>query len=436
MGKRTHEEFINLMNTKNPNIEIVGKYINAKTKIQCICKIDHYEWQADPDHLLGDRGCPMCAKIKRNNSHKKKTHEQFVEECKIANPNIEILRTYNGVINDIKCRCKICGGVFVRKASKIIGGRGCPICAGTEIYQGINDIATTHPQLTVYFKNKEDAKLYSRGSTSMIKLKCPNCGYEKNEMVSKFASRGYMSCPKCSDGISYPNKFARAFLNQLDVENVIYEYSPEWAKPYRYDNYFEYKGKKYILEMDGGFHYIKYYKSNLSLEETKARDKVKDNYAESNDIIIIRINCFYSDSKYIENSLKKSILSSIFDLSQIDWKLCDMKASNSLVKQVCDAYSQNSLLTNKQIANKFKIDESTVSKYLYKGNEFGFCNYKPYNKIPIEITVGNTKYVFKTINECIRTLPNIYDKELNISQFKIALHKRKSIFNDILISYV
>ena len=33
--RRTHEEFIELVNDINPNIEIIGKYVNAKTKIEC-----------------------------------------------------------------------------------------------------------------------------------------------------------------------------------------------------------------------------------------------------------------------------------------------------------------------------------------------------------------------------------------------------------------
>lgn len=81
MGKRTHEEFIKLISTKSPNIKILGKYINAKSKIHCRCKIDNYEWTPTPDHLLSGEGCPMCAKIRRNQSHKKKTHEQFIQAC-------------------------------------------------------------------------------------------------------------------------------------------------------------------------------------------------------------------------------------------------------------------------------------------------------------------------------------------------------------------
>ena len=39
------------------------------------------------------------------------------------------------------------------------------------------------------------------------------------------------------------------------MENFIAEYSPYWAGRKRYDNYFEYNGQAYILEMDGAWHY-------------------------------------------------------------------------------------------------------------------------------------------------------------------------------------
>ena len=58
--KKTHKQFIEEMNEINPNIKILGHYIDAKTKIECECKIDGYKWEAEPRHLLGNHGCPKC----------------------------------------------------------------------------------------------------------------------------------------------------------------------------------------------------------------------------------------------------------------------------------------------------------------------------------------------------------------------------------------
>lgn len=64
LTSKTHEEFIIELSTKNHNIEILSKYINMKTKVKCKCKICNCEWEAIPDNLLRDRGCPTCSSSK------------------------------------------------------------------------------------------------------------------------------------------------------------------------------------------------------------------------------------------------------------------------------------------------------------------------------------------------------------------------------------
>ena len=64
-----------------------------------------------------------------------------------------------------------------------------------------------------------------------------------------------MLCPVCSDGVSYPNKYVRNLLKQLPIENLEYEWKPEWGKQYSYDNYFIYNEKEYIVEADGAQHF-------------------------------------------------------------------------------------------------------------------------------------------------------------------------------------
>ena len=58
-SRKTHRQFIREMEIKNPNIEVLEKYVNAKTKIKCRCKIDGHEWSVKPNNLLY-HGCPKC----------------------------------------------------------------------------------------------------------------------------------------------------------------------------------------------------------------------------------------------------------------------------------------------------------------------------------------------------------------------------------------
>lgn len=63
MAKKTHEQFLKDMKEKgNPNVEIIGEYVDSKTPIKCQCKInsDHV-WYSRPDVLLQYKfGCPYC----------------------------------------------------------------------------------------------------------------------------------------------------------------------------------------------------------------------------------------------------------------------------------------------------------------------------------------------------------------------------------------
>lgn len=65
--KKTHEEFVDELNKVNPNIEVLGEYVNNRTGIHCKCKvcgfdtyIDDRKWTPTPNHLLQGKGCPQC----------------------------------------------------------------------------------------------------------------------------------------------------------------------------------------------------------------------------------------------------------------------------------------------------------------------------------------------------------------------------------------
>lgn len=434
--RKTHDKFIEELKIINPNVEVLGTYDGAHTKLECRCLIDGHIWSVTPTHLLHNGGCPVCAKKRVDASHKKKTHEEYVELCKIANPNIEIIGEYTGVKNDIKCKCKVCGGIFERRASKNVEGLGCPICANRLVVQGINDVATTHPDLVKYFVNKSDAYKYTYGSTKKVLFKCPYCNTEKITSVCKIAERGF-SCDKCGDGVSYPNKFSRYFLEQLPVENVSYEWIPEWVKNhdvlYRYDNYFEYKSVKYILEMDGGFHYQKFYHSNLSLEETQHRDNEKDILAKQYGIKIIRIDCRISEKEYIVNNILNSELNHIFDLSYIDWDYCDRKSCKSLIVDVCEYYNKyQSTVT--EMKENFHISYHTISSYLHKGTKLGICKYRPYNKQSVQVIYENMLYKFDTFNDCMENMVQFLKMGTKCG-FRKALRNRENVYDNFILEY-
>ena len=120
--KKTTEEFKREMKEINKNIEVLGEYINDKTKIKCRCKKDGYEWEARPNSLLNGQGCPKCY------GNIRKTTEEFINELKEVNGDIEVLGEYVNNKTKIKCRCRVDGYIWEMTPNNLLNNQGCPKC--------------------------------------------------------------------------------------------------------------------------------------------------------------------------------------------------------------------------------------------------------------------------------------------------------------------
>ena len=125
--EKTHDEFVEEIKNINPNIEIIGKYIKSKTKIKCVCKVCDKEWEVTPNSLLRGSGCPECSKITVANSHRK-THEEFLKETKSLHPSIKIVGKYIDIRTKIRCECLLCGNIWNAIPDNLLHGEGCPKC--------------------------------------------------------------------------------------------------------------------------------------------------------------------------------------------------------------------------------------------------------------------------------------------------------------------
>lgn len=263
------------------------------------------------------------------------------------------------------------------------GKHGCSVCNGNSFTSPkINSICSdlkyqwmiNYFQGNTYEEKVNEVSKYQPFSNKKYNFICPLCGRSKIKQINKLNTNHSLGCI-CSDGISYPNKFSYALFEQLPIDKYDREYSPDWANGYKFDNYFELNGKKYIVEMDGGVgHGNRKFKSKEKDLKGKEIDLIKDQLAKDQGITVIRIDCKISDVDYIKNNIKKSLLSELFDLD-INWRYCDEFATKNLVKEVCEFYNANSDMQNYKIAEIFKLNKSTIGHYLRKGNKFGWCSY-------------------------------------------------------------
>ena len=57
---KSHNMFVEDLKNINPDIEVIGKYVNMDTKILVKCSIDGYQWNADPRKLMMGCRCAVC----------------------------------------------------------------------------------------------------------------------------------------------------------------------------------------------------------------------------------------------------------------------------------------------------------------------------------------------------------------------------------------
>ena len=189
MRKKTHEEFVKELEQLNPNIEALGEYQGSYIKIWFRCKIDNFEWESTPHNVLTGRGCPKCSKKNR------KTTQYFTDEIKEINPNIEILSEYKSTHTKIKCRCLIDGNIWEAEPSKLLDGRGCPICGQNKRIKCrtkthdvfVDEIKQINPNITIVSQYL--------GTDKPIYAKCNIDGYEWKTTPEKLlAGRGCKQC--------------------------------------------------------------------------------------------------------------------------------------------------------------------------------------------------------------------------------------------------
>lgn len=237
---------------------------------------------------------------------------------------------------------------------------------------GENDLNTTAHWMVRYLEDKEDAFRYKKSSGKRVNLVCPDCGYKKTGTLNNLFRRGF-SCTVCGDGISYPNKFIRRLLTNVAVDEVEFEYSPEWIAPRRYDAYFRIGEMRYVVEMDGGLHYKDTFfgGKKTTREEHNRNDLDKELIAKFHGIEVIRIDC-RNNGKIKENILNSS-MNELFNLSGFDFSGFDLMCQKSLVIQVCNDWNKGSTVAD--LIAKYMVCKKTILSWLNKGTKLGICDY-------------------------------------------------------------
>ena len=220
MRKKTHEEFVEEISIKNPDVEILDTYINSRIKIRCLCRVCGCEWKPLPTSLSRGMGCPSCG-IKKLSKALRLNTQEFIERLSFVNPDIEVVSEYISTRDEIDCKCKVCGNTFKKKPMLLMRGQGCSICDRKRIRDAqllsedefLRRISLVNPNVILLEEyNGRHQKILCYCTTHNRRWKT-----RPSELLDG------CGCPDC-----YSEKIGNALrLSQEEIENKLKEVNPD-----------------------------------------------------------------------------------------------------------------------------------------------------------------------------------------------------------------
>lgn len=270
-----------------------------------------------------------------------------------------------------KIKCMICGYEYVDYGYCVYKGIGCGCCTGKAVVVGINDIWTTNAETAKLLLNVEDGYKYTQYSSKKTDFICPACGsIHRNKVISNITNRG-LAC-HCSKSKSYPNRFMFWLLSELRL-NFIDEKTFEWSDRKRYDFYVP--ELSLIIEMQGIQHTVE----NISFIGIPLKQQIEnDNYKKMLALThgvknYLQIDASSSDFDFIKNSVIKSGLITLFDMSNVDWAKINEICETPIIKEIADCWNSGLYRPN-EIGKSVGLSNSPVRKFLHRCEEFGLID--------------------------------------------------------------
>ena len=281
---KTHEQYIEDVKKVNPNISVIGKYVNANNYVLHKCLKDGYEWNARPANVLSGFGCPKCSERFR------RTHNDYILEVEELNPDVVVVGKFNGLQTPILHKCAIHDVEWMANPESILRGCRCWKCGNdatrekiTKTHcQYVDDLKSVNPDVMVI-------DTYA-GCFTPILHKCMIDGYEWMAVPTYILSgRG---CPRCQE--STGEREIRQWLEENNIEYVFQKTFQDCKDKRELPFDFYLPQYNSIIEYDGGQHFkpIPFFGGYDAFEARVKHDKIKDQYCETNNIRLLRIPYF------------------------------------------------------------------------------------------------------------------------------------------------
>jgi len=297
-----------------------------------ICPKCGNRWNGIIRHFKNSQYCEDCIRKESQNNRRKKEIEKKGSLIDLF-PNIAKEWDYkeNEKLNitphtvlpnsnyNVSWVCPECGGHYKTYIGNRTKGTGCPYCAGQKIMVGVNDLATTRPDLLKEWDYEKNNKLgitpnsVMRGTHVVANWICP-VGHEyKKEIKIRTSGQGCTICAQESQ-TSFPEQALYFYLSKVfnDVKNrygnpEIDIYIPSLKFGIEYDGMFAHKNKekhdehKSLILQEKGISLlrIKEVKKITNKDTDKIIYCIPSNYSHMQEVLSKVIN--YINSKYKMN---------------------------------------------------------------------------------------------------------------------------------------
>ena len=277
---------------------LLGDYVNNSTKMLVRHNLCGNIYKVKWNNFKTGRRCPKCfGNEKLNNEEVDKRMFELVGD--------EYIRIGNYINSGTKMLIEhhLCRNKYEVTWNHFKHGIRCPRCSGNE---RLNNRKIDKRMFELVGNEYIRLGRYLNAHTKML-IKHNLCGNDYEVMWANF-QQGYR-CPKCNE-----SKGEKAISNILSYLNI--NYTPQKRFPeckYKntlpFDFYVHNKKSKLLIEFDGRQHFesVEIFGGDDGLKETQFRDEIKNDFALSKNIPLLRIPYTEQDNieKILTNKLKE-----------------------------------------------------------------------------------------------------------------------------------
>jgi rubrerythrin len=202
--------------------EISPKSIDGNT--YWICPEGHSYQRSVFNQVFGTGKCPICERriITPGINDLATTDPDIAAELSPKNTvDASMISRYTSKYYIWKC--SKCGNEYKSTPNlRVFEGDGCPYCTGEKPMAGVNDLATTDPELAKEWsdENARGPETYFKTSSAQVKWVCPVCGATYSRRINE-REVGDHCCPCCNG--------TKVFSGINDIEAKDPALAKEWS---------------------------------------------------------------------------------------------------------------------------------------------------------------------------------------------------------------